>query len=277
MPGAGAARSVALHLPATVRAAAPKQVARGRTGGPLRLRAGDVREAVREGREGNLVLFVVDASGSMAARHRMEAVKGAVLSLLTDAYQRRDKVAVIAFRGAGAQTLLPATSSVEVAQARLSRLPTGGRTPLAEGLLAARELLRVERLRDPRRRPLVLLLTDGHATAGPRPLERSAAGAALLAATGAACIVVDCETGPVRLGLARRLAVQLDAEHHRLDDVAVDPLAGLARAGTRTAHPTDGPPAAGRPTAGRPTAGRPTAGRPTVDGPPPADRPRSVA
>jgi magnesium chelatase subunit D len=224
-------RTAALHLPATIRAAAPHQVQRGRDTGPLRLRGADVREAVREGREGNLVVFVVDASGSMSARHRMEAVKGAVLSLLTDAYQRRDKVAVIAFRGTTARTLLPATSSVEAALARLAELPTGGRTPLAEGLLAAAELLRVERLRDPRRRPLVLVLTDGRATAGREPLQRSARAAALLAATGAAAVVVDCESGPVRLGLAGRLAVQLGAQHHLLDEVAVAPLAGLARAG----------------------------------------------
>ncbi|MEU4482145.1 VWA domain-containing protein [Micromonospora sp. NPDC023966] len=222
-----AGRTGGLHLPATVRAAAPHQAARGRAGGPLRLRPSDVREAVREGREGNLVLFVVDASGSMGAHQRMSAVKGAVLALLTDAYQRRDKVAVVAFRGAGAQTLLPATSSVLAASVRLAELPTGGRTPLAEGLLAAAGLLRVERLRDPKRRPLVLVVTDGRATAGPRPLDRAARAAAVLAATGAPCVVVDCETGPVRLHLARRLAAQLHAPHHHLADVATDPLVGL--------------------------------------------------
>ncbi|MFG3298336.1 VWA domain-containing protein [Micromonospora chersina] len=222
-----AGRAGALHLPATVRAAAPHQAARGRGGGPLRLRPSDVREAVREGREGNLVLFVVDASGSMGARERMSAVKGAVLALLTDAYQRRDKVAVVAFRGTGAQTLLPATSSVLAASTRLAELPTGGRTPLAEGLLAAADLLRVERLRDPKRRPLVLVVTDGRATAGPRPLDRAARAAAVLAATGAPCVVVDCESGPVRLHLARRLAAHLHAPHHHLADVATDPLVGL--------------------------------------------------
>ncbi|MFG2049008.1 VWA domain-containing protein [Micromonospora sp. NPDC048935] len=210
----------ALHLPATVRAAAPHQAARGRSTGPLRLRPDDVREAVREGREGNLVLFVVDASGSMGARQRMTAVKDAVLALLTDAYQRRDKVAVIAFRGAGARTLLPATSSVLAASTRLAELPTGGRTPLAEGLLAAADLLRLERLRDPKRRPLVLIVTDGRATAGQRPLDRAAAAAAALAATGAPCVVVDCEAGPVRLNLANRLATQLQAPRHELNDVA---------------------------------------------------------
>ncbi|MGN9811566.1 VWA domain-containing protein [Micromonospora sp. BQ11] len=223
-----AGRPGALHLPATIRAAAPHQAARGRGGGPLRLRPVDVREAVREGREGNLVLFVVDASGSMGARQRMSAVKGAVLALLTDAYQRRDKVAVVAFRGAGAQVLLPATSSVLAASTRLAALPTGGRTPLAEGLLAAADLLRVERLRDPKRRPLVLVVTDGRATAGDRPLERAAHAAGLLRATGAPCVVVDCESGPVRLGLAANLATLLNADHHRLDTVTTAPLTDLA-------------------------------------------------
>ncbi|MGV9213591.1 magnesium chelatase subunit D family protein [Micromonospora sp. RB23] len=211
-----AGRVGALHLPATIRAAAPHQAGRGRLTGPLRLRPDDVREAVREGREGNLVLFVVDASGSMGARQRMVTVKDAVLALLTDAYQRRDKVAVVAFRGTGARTLLPATSSVLAASTRLAELPTGGRTPLAEGLLAAADLLRVERLRDPKRRPLVLIVTDGRATAGPRPLDRTAAAASMLAATGAPCVVVDCETGPIRLDLARRLATQLNAPLHPL-------------------------------------------------------------
>src|SRR3712207_2319338 len=114
----------------TVLAAAPHQVTRGRTGPGLRIARGDLRQAVLEGREGNLVLFVVDASGSMGSRSRMAAVKGAVLSLLLDAYQRRDKVGLVTFRGAGAELALPPTWSVEAAAARLTELPTGGRTPL---------------------------------------------------------------------------------------------------------------------------------------------------
>ncbi|MEC4017698.1 VWA domain-containing protein, partial [Streptomyces sp. H27-D2] len=117
-----------LHLSATVQAAAPHQRARGRSGRGLVVRRDDLREAVREGREGNLVLFVVDASGSMAARQRMSAVKGAVLSLLLDAYQRRDKVGMITFRGSEAELTLPPPSSVEAGAARLETLPTGGRT-----------------------------------------------------------------------------------------------------------------------------------------------------
>ncbi|WP_230208882.1 VWA domain-containing protein [Nostocoides sp. HKS02] len=117
-----------MHLPATITAAALHQRVRGRTD-RLLLHTSDLRATVAEGRESNLVLFVVDASGSMAARRRMEAVKTAVLSLLLDAYQRRDRVGLVTFRGTGAQLTLPPTSSVEAAATRLSDLPHGGRTP----------------------------------------------------------------------------------------------------------------------------------------------------
>ena len=109
------------------------------------------------------MLFVVDASGSMAARARMTEVKGAVLGLLLDAYQRRDKVGLITFRDKGAELVLPPTSSVENAAQRLDAIQTGGRTPLAAGLTKAVQVINTERLRDPLRRPLVLLITDGRA------------------------------------------------------------------------------------------------------------------
>ena len=112
-----------VHLTETIRAAAPHQFLRGRTDGPLSFRASDLRVAVREGRESNLVLFCVDASGSMAARRRMEQVKAAVLSLLLDAYQRRDKVGLVTFRGSGAEVALPPTHSVDAAATRLEELP----------------------------------------------------------------------------------------------------------------------------------------------------------
>ncbi|MQA94401.1 MAG: VWA domain-containing protein [Streptosporangiales bacterium] len=199
----GSARD--LHVTATLLAAAPRQRDRGRTGPGLLLRRDDLREVVREGREGNLVLFVVDASGSMAARRRMATVKTAVLSLLLDAYQRRDKVGLITFRGTGAELALPPTSSVETGAARLRALPTGGRTPLAAGLVKAAEVLHTERFRDPGRRPLLVVVTDGRATAG-GDVNRAAS---LLA--GTAAVVVDCEAGPVRLGLAGVLAARLGA------------------------------------------------------------------
>jgi magnesium chelatase subunit D len=218
-----------LHLAATVQAAAPHQRARGRSGPGLVVRRDDLRQATREGREGNLVLFVVDASGSMAARQRMSAVKGAVLSLLLDAYQRRDKVGLVTFRGAGAEVALPPTSSVDAAAARLESLPTGGRTPLAAGLLKAHDVLRVERLRDPARRALVVVVTDGRATGGPEPVALAGRAARLFAAEGVASVVVDCESGPVRLGLAGQLAGELGGAAVTLDELRADSIAGLVK------------------------------------------------
>ncbi|MEV8512019.1 VWA domain-containing protein [Dactylosporangium sp. NPDC051484] len=186
-----------LHVPDTVRAAALR--------GATRAEARDVREAVKVGREANLVLFVVDASGSMAARQRMSVVKTAILSLLRDAYQRRDKVGMIAFRGSDAALVLEPTASHEVGVLRLAELRTGGRTPLAAGLRQAARTLHGERRRDARRRPLLVVVTDGRSTSGPDPLSV----VPLLA--GVPAVVVDCESGPIRLGLARRLAAALEA------------------------------------------------------------------
>ena len=215
-----------LHLVETLRAAAERQAVRG-TGlldGRLRLDPSDLRTAIREGREANLLMFCVDASGSMAARRRMEQVKTAVLSLLTDAYRRRDRVAMVAFRGTSADVVLPPTGSVEVAAARLAELATGGRTPLAEGLLAASEVLRRERLREPRVRPLLVVVTDGRATAGPGAVGRSRAVADHLARLAVPSVVVDCEQGPLRLGLATSLAAHLRAEHVPMAQVSADGL-----------------------------------------------------
>ncbi|MER6238927.1 putative cobaltochelatase [Streptomyces clavifer] len=218
-----------LHLAATVQAAAPHQRARGRSGRGLVVRRDDLRQATREGREGNLVLFVVDASGSMAARQRMSAVKGAVMSLLLDAYQRRDKVGLVTFRGKEAEVVLPPTSSVDAAAARLESLPTGGRTPLAAGLLRAHDVLRVERLRDPSRRPLLVVVTDGRATGGPDPVALAARAGRLHAAEGTASVVVDCESGIVRLGLAAQLARDLGGTAVTLDELRADSIAGLVK------------------------------------------------
>ncbi|GAA3937699.1 VWA domain-containing protein [Actinoplanes auranticolor] len=195
--------------------AAGVRAAAGRRMGVVQPR--DLREAVHVGREANLVLFVVDASGSMAARKRMTVVKTAVLSLLRDAYQRRDRIGMITFRGSTADQVLPPTSSHEVGVLRLAGLRTGGRTPLAAGLRAAAATIATERRRDPRRRPLLIVVTDGRATSGPDPVLVAPALA------GVAAVVVDCEAGPIRLGLARRLAAALGADVMPLDALAANP------------------------------------------------------
>ncbi|KQX74579.1 VWA domain-containing protein [Aeromicrobium sp. Root472D3] len=230
-PRAGQGGSI--HLTETIRAAAPHQLARGRATGDagLSFRASDLRLAIKEGHESNLILFCVDASGSMAARRRMEQVKTAILSLLMDAYQRRDKVGLVTFRADGAELALPPTGSIDIAAARLSDLPAGGRTPLAEALLKTADVLRLERVRDPRRRPLLVVITDGRATHGDRALDRAHQVAAHLGATGVASLVIDCETGKFRMGLARQLADHLMAEYVPLGEVSASALTEVVRGG----------------------------------------------
>ncbi|AHH20301.1 putative magnesium chelatase subunit [Nocardia nova SH22a] len=230
--------SAGLHLLGTLFAAAPHQITRGRSEGPLALEPGDLRGAYREGREGNLVVFVVDASGSMAARDRLSAVTGAIVALLRDAYQRRDKVAVITMRGSDAELVLPPTSSVDIAVRRLADLRTGGKTPLAQGLLKAREVISRERVRDPRRRAMVVLLTDGRATGGADPIPRARAAARLLARDGVAGVVVDCERGMIRLGLAAEFARELRATCLQLRELTGESVAGAVRSGLPAAQHT---------------------------------------
>lgn len=217
-----------VHLLATVHAAAPLQGRRGRVD-RLVVRPEDLRQRVSEGRESNLVLFAVDGSGSMGARQRMAAVKGAVLSLLLDAYRRRDRVGVVSFRGADAKLVLPPTSSVEAAARCLTDLPHGGRTPIAEGLLASARTFELERIRDPRRRPLLVFLTDGRATHGTDAMARARATADAWHRTGVQAVVVDCESGRFRMGLARELAARMGAEHLPLEHLAAERLAGVVR------------------------------------------------
>ncbi len=227
--GAAPGSTGAIHLTETIRTASAQQHARGRRNGRLIFEPSDLRVAVKEGRESNLVLFCVDASGSMAARKRMEQVKTAILSLLLDAYQRRDKVGLVTFRGTEATLALPPTSSIDIAAARLNDLPAGGRTPLAEGLLTAAETLRIEHIRDPRRRPLLVVVTDGRATQGPDAVARAHAVATHLSDAGVASLVVDCESGPMRLGLAARLATLLGADHVPVDDVSAEALVRVTK------------------------------------------------
>jgi magnesium chelatase subunit D len=196
----------------------------------------DLRQAVRESRTANLVVLCVDASGSMGATTRMEAAKGAAVSLLLDAYQRRDRVALVTFAGDEARVALRPTGSVEVARARLADLPTGGRTPLGPGLRAALDVARSARHRDPDRRPVIVVVTDGRANSagGPSPTDRPScagdpvavamAAAAEVAAAGIEALVVDAEDQDLRLGLARRLAEAMGASYTSLPDLAADTL-----------------------------------------------------
>ncbi|MHB1233923.1 MAG: magnesium chelatase subunit D family protein [Burkholderiales bacterium] len=190
----------------------------------FQVRKSDLHQQVRMSKSANLILFVVDASGSMAAQRRMEAVKGAVLALLTDAYQQRDEVAVIAFRGASATLLLPPTRSVDLAEQGLRELPTGGRTPLPHALQLVLETL--EKTEKP---PLLVLLSDGKANValsdGGDPWQEALMRAKLLAGCGVPALVLDTESGYLRLGRARQLAQALGAECLSLEELSAENLA----------------------------------------------------
>ena len=246
-----------LALDATLRAAAPHQVGRRSRPDPLPGGEGteradlpafliephDVREKVRETKTGSLILFVVDASGSMGAQRRMVAVKGAILSLLLDAYQRRDRVGLIAFRGAGAQVLLPPTSSVDLAHALLSEMPTGGRTPLSRGLLLAMEVIEAEKQKDRNVLPLLVVLSDGRAnvamgasdagagqpTGTSLPIAEARAMAAAIREQHISAVVVDTETDFLRLGLAEPVAEAMGAPCIKLEELHSDTLADTVR------------------------------------------------
>jgi len=223
---------------ATVGAAAARRASSpavgGAPSGERLVEAGDVREAVRERRAGNLVVLAVDASGSMGAERRMEAAKTAVVSLLLDAYQRRDRVALVTFRGDGAEVVLRPTGSVEVAKARLSDLSTGGRTPLAAGITAALEVALAAARHDDGHQPLLVLVSDGRATAGPPgadPVAAAAEAASEVRRRRVPAVVVDAEDGPTRLGLGADLATAMGARH-----LAVANLSGGAITDAVRAH-----------------------------------------
>ncbi len=187
----------------------------------------DLHQKVRRGKTGTFLLLVVDASGSMSAHRRMEAVKGAVLGLLTEAYQQRDTVAVIAFRGIEAQVLLPPTRSVAVAEAALRTLPTGGRTPLPHALqLAAQLLARADYPAD--LQPLLVLLSDGKANVplpgGGDAGQQTQQLAAQLRPLRIPTLVLDTDTGYLRLGKAAELAAALGAQYLPLDELSATSL-----------------------------------------------------
>ncbi|RZK51104.1 MAG: VWA domain-containing protein, partial [Hymenobacter sp.] len=211
----------ALAIEATVRQAIERDPA------ATHLTRADLHQQVRQGKTGTFLLLVVDASGSMSASRRMEAVKGAVLGLLTQAYQHRDTVAVIAFRGVAAQVLLPPTRSVAVAEEALRTLPTGGRTPLPHALQLAAQLL--ARADYPAAlQPLLVVLSDGKANVplpgGGDAGQQTQQVAGQLRAQNIPTLVLDTDTGYLRLGKAAQLATALGAEYLPLDELSAASL-----------------------------------------------------
>ncbi|KAA0993331.1 magnesium chelatase subunit D family protein [Dyadobacter aurulentus] len=191
----------------------------------LEIRSEDLYQKVKSGKTGHLILFVVDASGSMAAGKRMEAVKGSVLALLQDAYQKRDRVGVIAFRGVEAEVLLEPTRSIEFAEETMKSLPTGGRTPLAHAMKVALELIQSQPVDT---KPMLIVLSDGKANVplagGGDPWQQTLQLAAAIGEMQLKCLVLDTENGYLRLGRAAELANALKGEYLSLDDLTTETI-----------------------------------------------------
>lgn len=222
-----------IAIDATLRAAAPYQRSRVRNGCAVIIRQEDIRRKEREKRTGNIFLFLVDASGSMGARERMKAVKGVVFKMLMDAYQKRDRIGMIAFRKDQAEVLLPVTRSIDFAQKKLSLLPTGGKTPLAKGLMKAEDLLDNLYRQEPHQNPVLILITDGRATTAldkkTDPVKDALTEAKRIGQRHIPAAVIDTESGFIKLGIAKELAQKMGASYFHVDKIREDNLLRIGR------------------------------------------------
>lgn len=212
---------------ATLRAAAPYQIKRDRSERALAVERQDIRDKVRVRRAANLVMFVVDASWSMAAAERMEATKGAIMSLLMDAYQRRDQVGLIVFQKEEARLVLPPTSSVELAQKALADVPVGGKTPLSAGLYLAYKVMAHQMRLHPEIMPLMILLTDGAGNVSISELpaqEEAHRMARMIEEEGIRSVVINMEHASFDRGLAQALAEELEAPCYTLGQLKAETL-----------------------------------------------------
>ena len=222
-----------LAFDATIRAAAPFQKLREDNGCALNIKPEDLRQKVREKRIGNTFLFAVDASGSMGARERMRAVKGAIFYMLQEAYQKRDRVGMIAFRRQRAEVLLPITRSVDLAQKCLAELPTGGKTPLADGLALALQILAKMNKHEQELEPILVLVTDGRANAaeenGGDPVASALKMAERIGKAKITSVVIDTESDFIKLGLAKRIAAAMGANYYTLQRLTKESLIHIVR------------------------------------------------
>ena len=227
------AKTSDIAFDATLRAAAPYQKARPSNGCAVVIRKDDLRSKIREKRTGNIFLFVVDASGSMGARERMKTVKGVIFKILLDAYQKRDRVGMVAFRKNQAEVLLPVTRSVDFAQKKLASMPTGGKTPLAKGLLKAEDVLDMLYRQDANQDPVMILITDGRATSplnkGTNPVTDALEEAKRIGRRNIPVAVIDTESGFIKLGLAKKLAKAMGASYFQVDKISEDQLLHIWR------------------------------------------------
>ena len=225
-----------LAFDATLRAAAPFQLERAaqREHVAFAIETEDLQRKVRVRRTANLVLFVVDASWSMAVAERMSATKGAILSLLTDAYQRRDRVGLVVFQKDRARLILPPTHSVQLAQRALADIPVGGKTPLSAGLFLAYQVVRQESFTHPDVEPLMILLTDGAGNVSMSgalaPQKEAHQLSEQIALEGIRCVVINMEHAAFDQGLAQSLAEHLKGPCYTLSELKAESLLQTVRA-----------------------------------------------
>lgn len=221
-----------IAIDATVRQAAPHQSQREKNGNAIAIRDNDLQRKIRMRKTGNLVVFAVDASWSMAAAERMEATKGAIMSLLVDAYQKRDQVAMVSFQKNRANLVLPPTSSVEMAKSALQDIPVGGKTPLSAGLLLSLQVIEREKNQNADVAPLMILLTDGAgnvSVTGMPPREEALMIAGLYREKQFRAVVINTEHASLDRGLARELADALAGPCYTLDEIRADSLLATVR------------------------------------------------
>jgi magnesium chelatase subunit D len=218
-----------LAFDATLRAAAPyqKQRTEQRKRVAFAIQSSDFQRKIRVKKTSNLILFVVDASWSMAVAERMAATKGAIVSLLTDAYQRRDRVGLVVFQKSRATLILPPTNSVQLAQRALADIPVGGKTPLSAGLFMAHQVIKKEQLIHPDVNPLMMLLTDGAGNVSMTnlpPQEEAHRLADIIAADNIRSVVINMEHIAFDQGLAQALAEHLKAPCYSLNELKAETL-----------------------------------------------------
>ena len=218
-----------LAFDATLRAAAPYQKRRidQRKKVAFAIQSSDFQRKIRVKKAANLIIFAVDASWSMAVAERMAATKGAILSLLTDAYQRRDRVGLIVFQKDRATLILPPTNSIQLAQRALANIPVGGKTPLSAGLYMAHQVIEKERLIHPDVNPLLIFLTDGAGNVSMSkqpPLEEANRLAIQIADDDIRSIVINMEHQAFDQGLANSLADYLQAPCYTLSELKAETL-----------------------------------------------------
>lgn len=221
---------------ATMRAAAPHQKERQQDGMSIVIRDQDIREKSRVGKVSVTCVFVVDISGSMGAEKRMESAKGAVLSLLEDAYRNRDRVSLVAFRGNDAEIVMPLSGSVDLAYKQLREMPTGGKTPLARGLMKGYDVLMNEKKKRKEIIPLLILISDGRANTGygKNIREEVLSISRQLKEEGVHTVIIDTEAVKrsvvnFRLGYCREIAEESGGAYYPLNELSVEGVSSIAR------------------------------------------------